>query len=126
MNGRFAFIPHSGFAQQPEIAVPVLLPSRAGNLMPISRIQTIVALSYDLNPALMTSPARDRFAAWPRQIAMYLTRQLTDHSLPSIGRYFGNRDHSTVLYACRAVEKRMAADPLCRADVETLREALAA
>lgn len=126
MNGRFAFIPHSGVAQQPSFDVPVLLPSRAGRLMPISRIQTIVALSYDLNPALMPSPVRWRKAAWPRQVAMYLTRELTDHSLPSIGRYFGNRDHTTVLYACRAVEKRMAADPLYRADVETLREALAA
>jgi chromosomal replication initiator protein len=57
---------------------------------------------------------------------MYLTRELTDHSLPSIGRYFGNRDHTTVLYAIRAVEKRMASDPVYRGDVEALKGALAA
>jgi chromosomal replication initiator protein len=126
MKGRFAFIPHSGLAQQPSTAVPVLLPSKAGRLMPIGRIQTIVALSYDLNPALMPSAVRWRKAAWPRQVAMYLTRELTDHSLPSIGRYFGNRDHTTVLYAIRAVEKRMASDPVYRGDVEALKGALAA
>jgi chromosomal replication initiator protein len=55
---------------------------------------------------------------------MYLTRQLTKRSLPCIGRAFGHRDHTTVLYAIRSVEKRMEADPLYRADVEALRKAL--
>lgn len=124
---RTIFIPHDGRAKHPLPlpAFPVALPSRSTQFRPIGRIQATVALSYDLSLDLMTSAYRWRKAAWPRQVAMYLVRELTDHSLPSIGRHFGNRDHTTVLHACRAVQKRMAFDPLYRADVEALRAALA-
>lgn len=108
----------------PVQAVP--LPSRMAlpAICPIAFIQDTVAVSYGINPRLMRMPARDRFASWPRQVAMYLARELTNKSLANIGQIFGHRDHTTVIYAISQVEKRMAADPLYRADVEALREAL--
>lgn len=105
----------------------VQLPSRhfpMQTISPVSFIQCTVAGAYGINPTLMCSPARNRLAAWPRQVAMYLSRELTCQSLPGIGHLFGDRDHTTVIYAIKAVKKRMAADPLYRADVEALREAL--
>lgn len=90
----------------------------------IAHIQAVVALSYDIDPCHMKSGGRWRSVAWPRQVAMYLARELTGHSLAVIGRHFGARDHTTALYATKAVEKRMAADPLYHADVEVLRKAL--
>ena len=72
--------------------------------------------------------ARDRrpTVTHARKVAMYLARELTDHSLPAIGRAFGGRDHSTVLSAVRRTERDMASDPQLAAAVETLRQALTA
>jgi chromosomal replication initiator protein len=104
---------------------PIELPSRTRvSHRPTTQIQELVAVSYGLHPKHMVSPERRRDIAWPRQIAMYLTRQLTQRSLPSIGEAFGHRDHTTVIHAIKAVEKRMQADPLYRADVQALRKAL--
>jgi chromosomal replication initiator protein len=64
----------------------------------------------------MQSRSRTRQALLPRQVGMYLARQLTDLSLEQIGAYFGGRDHSTVLHACRKVEQALAEDvPLLQA-----------
>jgi chromosomal replication initiator protein len=104
-------------------AVAVPLPSMV-EYRPIARIQATVALSYAIRVEHMKSPCRWRRVAWPRQVAMYLTRELTHHSLPMIGHHFGERDHTTVLHAIRAVQRRMVADPLYAADVTALRQAL--
>lgn len=88
------------------------------------RIQKVVALSYGVDVRDMTSPATRRSAAWPRQTAMYLVRELTGKSFPCIGRLFGNRHHTTVISAVKAVEARIAKNPFDRADVEALRESL--
>ena len=56
-------------------------------------------------------PASEARLAWPRQVAMYLAREHTDESLPSIGRKFGGRGHTTVLHACRRTEQRLTSDP---------------
>jgi chromosomal replication initiator protein len=101
------------------LAIP--LPSRTCGM--VALIQATVADSYGIARDRMKSAARDRPVAWPRQIAMYLARELTGFSLPSIGRMF-NRDHTTVMYAIRQVEARIAYDPEQRADVRALREAL--
>ncbi len=77
----------------------------------IAAIQRLVAAHYCADVAEMRSDRRGREAARPRQAAMYLAWRLTPHSLNVIGRAFGGREHSTVLYAVRAVEKRMAEDP---------------
>ncbi len=90
----------------------------------VARIQNLVANSYGVDQTSMRSPSRNRDDAWPRQVAMYLARKITGKSFPNIGREFGNRDHSTVMFAMQAVEKRMDADPIYRGDVEALRAAL--
>ena len=61
---------------------------------------------------------------WPRQLAMYLARELTGQTLPAIGRAFGGRDHTTVLHACRRTAERMAADPDAQRTVRDLTERL--
>lgn len=101
----------------------VVLPS-ALKCYRVGRIQAAVAAAYQIKLSDMTSADRKRRTAWPRQVAMYLARDMLGKQLTDIGRYFGDRDHSTVIFAIKAVKQRMAADPLYRADVEALREAL--
>lgn len=86
-------------------------------------IQNLVAASYGIDPSAMTKPMKRRSCSGPRQIAMYLVRTVDHKSLPKIGELF-HRDHSTVVHAIKQVQARMAADPMYRADVEALREAL--
>jgi chromosomal replication initiator protein len=74
----------------------------------------------------MKSKARSRKVTLPRQIAMYLTRELTNLSLPDIGRNFGGRDHSTVLHACKKVEKIQDTDLAIKASLLQLREVIKA
>lgn len=78
----------------------------------IRDIQRRVCDEWALPPAAMKTAARTRQIARPRQIAMYLARKLTKHSLPVIGRHFGGRDHTTVLHAERTV-----ADLLARSEI---------
>ena len=72
----------------------------------------------------MHSARRSRAVARPRQIAMYLSKQLTQHSLPDIGRRFGGRDHTTVLHAVKKVDELCAVDVSFRDDVEFLKRML--
>ncbi|MCP6559493.1 chromosomal replication initiator protein DnaA, partial [Klebsiella pneumoniae] len=58
--------------------------------------------------------------AYPRQIAMYLSRELTDFSLPKIGEEFGGRDHTTVIHAHRTIRVDMEKDPIFKQEVENL------
>lgn len=76
----------------------------------IDVIQKKVAEHYDIRLADMTSRRRPEYIAFPRQVAMYLSRQLTESSLNMIGTAFGGRDHGTVLHACRLVKDRMEMD----------------
>jgi chromosomal replication initiator protein len=77
----------------------------------IDEIQTRVAEHYCIRKAEMVSARRAREVARPRQVAMYLSKQLTPKSLPDIGRRFGGRDHTTVIHAVRQIEKLRASDP---------------
>lgn len=90
----------------------------------IEGIQRKVAEHFDIRLADMTSKRRPENIAFPRQIAMYLSRQLTEHSLNSIGEAFGGRDHGTVLHACRLVKDRMEVDPNVRQTVHFLEKQL--
>jgi chromosomal replication initiator protein len=74
----------------------------------IEQIQRRVAEHFDVRVADMTSKRRPASIAFPRQVAMYLARELTKASLNEIGDAFGGRDHGTVLHACKLVKKRMA------------------
>jgi chromosomal replication initiator protein len=90
----------------------------------IEVIQKKVAEYYDIRLADMTSKRRPENIAFPRQIAMYLSRQMTESSLSAIGEAFGGRDHGTVLHACRLVKDRMEVDPNVRQVVSYLEKQL--
>jgi chromosomal replication initiator protein len=74
-------------------------------------IRERVARAWDVTPDSLSSKRRTREITEPRQVAMYLIRELLDRSLQNIGALFGGRDHSTVIYAIRKVEERMGEDP---------------
>ena len=90
----------------------------------IEEIQRRVADHYNIRLADMSSPRRARAVARPRQIAMYLAKQLTTRSLPEIGRKFGGRDHTTVMHAVRKVEELRSADQILQEDIDRLRRSL--
>jgi chromosomal replication initiator protein len=84
-----------------------ILNEEARHAVTIEQIQRRVAEHFDVRIADMTSKRRPANIAFPRQIAMYLARELTKASLNEIGDAFGGRDHGTVLHACKLVKKRM-------------------
>jgi chromosomal replication initiator protein len=90
----------------------------------IADIQAAVGAHFGLSPQELLSTSRTARLAWPRQLAMYLARELTGESLPAIGRKFGGRDHTTVLHAWRRTSARIASDEDSRTAVEELCENL--
>ncbi len=90
----------------------------------IEEIQRRVAEHFNIKLADMHSERRSRAVARPRQVAMYLAKQLTTRSLPEIGRKFGNRDHTTVMHAVRKIEELCTTDAGFSEDVELLRRML--
>jgi chromosomal replication initiator protein len=90
----------------------------------IDFIQKKVAEHFDIRVADMTSKRRPENIAFPRQIAMFLSRQMTESSLNTIGEAFGGRDHGTVLHACRLVKGRMEVDAQVRQAVHYLEKQL--
>jgi chromosomal replication initiator protein len=87
-------------------------------------IQRATCELFGLSADELLSAARTPRIAWPRQLAMYLTRELTGESLPAIGRHFGGRDHTTVMHACRRTAVRLADDTDAREAVQKLCRAL--
>jgi chromosomal replication initiator protein len=92
----------------------------------IEEIQKRVSEHFNVRVTDMHSARRARAVARPRQVAMYLAKQLTARSLPEIGRKFGGRDHTTVMHAVRRIEELKATDPSFAEDVELLRRMLEA
>jgi chromosomal replication initiator protein len=90
----------------------------------IEEIQKKVAEHFNIKLAEMSSARRSRQVARPRQVAMYLAKQLTSRSLPEIGRKFGGRDHTTVMHAVKKVEEIRESDVNFAEDVELLRRML--
>src|SRR5882724_1553988 len=90
----------------------------------IDEIQRRVAEHFNIKMAEMMSSRRARVVARPRQVAMYLAKQLTSRSLPEIGRKFGGRDHTTVMHAVKKIEELIASDRALAEDVELLRRML--
>jgi chromosomal replication initiator protein len=86
----------------------------------VGEIQAAVGAHFGLSPEELLSTARTARIAWPRQVAMYLARELTSESLPAIGRHFGGRDHTTVLHAWRRTSARILTDEESREAVEEL------
>ncbi len=99
--------------------------SRAGTSnRTVKDIQSATCELFGISPQELLSGSRTPRIAWPRQLAMYLSRELTDESLPAIGRHFGGRDHTTVMHACKRTTARIDADPESRGAVEKLCKAL--
>ena len=92
----------------------------------IEDIQKRVAEHYNIRLADMHSARRARAVARPRQVAMYLAKQLTTRSLPEIGRKFGGRDHTTVMHAVKKVEELRQSDNTIAEDIDLLRRMLEA
>jgi chromosomal replication initiator protein len=97
-----------------------ILQEEARRSISIDQIQKRVAEHFDVRLADMTSKRRPANIAFPRQIAMYLARELTNSSLSEIGQAFGGRDHGTVLHAHRLVKKRIRSDEKVRGVVSYL------
>ena len=90
----------------------------------IEEIQRKVAEHYNIRLSDMIGPKRLRNIARPRQVAMYLAKQLTPRSLPEIGRRFGGRDHTTIMHGVRKIEELMAIDSQLADDLQLLRRLL--
>lgn len=90
----------------------------------IEEIQKRVAEHFNIRISDMSSARRARAVARPRQVAMYLAKQLTSRSLPEIGRKFGGRDHTTVMHAVKKVEELRAGDSSFSEDIDLLRRML--
>lgn len=79
-------------------------------MVTIDNIKKTVAQHYNIKTSDLESKRRTRSIARPRQVAMSLSKELTNHSLPEIGAHFGNRDHTTVLHACRKIKELISTD----------------
>jgi chromosomal replication initiator protein len=90
----------------------------------IDNIQRTVAEYYKLKLSDLLSKRRTRSIARPRQIAMALSKELTNHSLPEIGEAFGGRDHTTVLHGCRKVKELQETMADIREDYKNLMRSL--
>jgi chromosomal replication initiator protein len=90
----------------------------------IAHVQSVVAARYQLSVKELVSASRTARIAWPRQLAIQLSRDLTDQSLQAIGEAFGGRNHATVLHACKRVSDRLAQDQDLALDIAELTEAI--
>jgi chromosomal replication initiator protein len=90
----------------------------------IEDILRIISRHFGVSKGDLLSQRRHRSVVWPRQIGMYLAKQLTARSLPEIGRRFGNRDHTTVLHAIRKIEGELTDNPRLKEELEELKKLL--
>ncbi|MCY3983144.1 MAG: chromosomal replication initiator protein DnaA [Roseovarius sp.] len=97
---------------------------RSERKISIEEIQRLVVDYYNISISNLIGPSRERIYARPRQIAMYLCKQLTSRSMPEIGRRFGGRDHTTVLHGVRRIEALRINDAQVAEDLEILRRSL--
>ncbi|MEO6004914.1 MAG: chromosomal replication initiator protein DnaA [Opitutus sp.] len=107
-----------------EMLLQDVLMEQAQNILTIETIQKRVADHFQIRHSDMTSKRRPNNIAIPRQIAMFLARTLTKHSLQEIGDAFGGRDHGTVIHACKAVDNMMEQDSTTRGSVDFLKTQL--
>jgi len=105
-----------------EVLSPVLVPRTATVTM--EKIQAAVAHHFSLPQRYLLSRSRAREVVVPRQIAMFLARELTNASFPAIGDAFGGRDHSTVIHACTLIKRRAACDENLRRAISEITEEL--
>jgi chromosomal replication initiator protein len=101
-----------------------MYPARTRKAITVGQIQVAVASHYELPVSDLLSSSRAARVTWPRQVAIYLARELTDTSLQTIGEAFGGRNHATVLHACRRVLERLSTDHDAEAQLAHLKTAL--
>ncbi|MDF1567179.1 MAG: chromosomal replication initiator protein DnaA [Spirochaetaceae bacterium] len=97
-----------------EVAQHQLKGAFAGTLaanITIDRVQRVVSDYFNVTPADLKGKKRTKLVTFPRQVAMYIIREITDYSTTEIGLEFGGRDHTTVMHACQRIEDRMKGDP---------------
>ncbi|MET0769041.1 MAG: helix-turn-helix domain-containing protein, partial [Solirubrobacteraceae bacterium] len=114
-------------AELAEEVLAGLYPARRGatrRRATVEDIQQRTAEDFGITVEDLVSASRAAVVAWPRQLAMYLARELTDQTLPAIGRAFGGRTHTTVLHAHRKTAQRIAGDREAYEAVHRLTEAL--
>jgi len=118
-----AFTSLTGSPVNMEVAQEVLKDSllEETKKITIDLIQKKTAEYYDVSISDMRIKRRSKTIAFPRQVAMYLVRELTDHSLPEIGQYFGGRDHTTVLHAYNKIAKECKDNPNTKKAVEYIK-----
>jgi chromosomal replication initiator protein len=102
-----------------------MYPTSGRPQLSIGRIQAAVAAHYELPVSDLLSSTRVARIAWPRQVAIYLSRELTQTPLGAIGEAFGGRNHATVLHACKRVSDRLAADQQTHTEIDSLRSEIA-
>jgi chromosomal replication initiator protein len=122
-----AFSSLTGRPLHADLAVEVLdnlYPHTPSKPRSLADIQAAACRHFGLSPDELLSSSRAARVAWPRQVAMYLARELTEESLPAIGRHFGGRDHTTVLHACRRASAKIDTDFRSKRAVDILRDAL--
>jgi chromosomal replication initiator protein len=109
---------------QAETLLRDALHEEARQTLTIDAIQKKVAEHFDIRLADMTSRRRPQNVAFPRQVAMYLSRVMTDRSLTDIGESFGGRDHGTVMHACKLIDHRVTKDQRLRQTISYLEQSL--
>ncbi|TVR71078.1 MAG: chromosomal replication initiator protein DnaA [Spirochaetaceae bacterium] len=90
------------------------------NNITVDIIQRVVADYFNLSPSELKGKKRTRQVAFPRQMAMYISREITEASMTDVGLEFGGRDHTTVMHACQRINSRMRTDPTIEDIIQTL------
>lgn len=103
-----------------EEALRDFFPDTAKRVINVQLIKEIVSDYYKMPLAELSSQKRNRDISYPRQVAMYLTRELTELSLPKIGENFGGRDHTTVMHACDKISTDIKENVKAKTAVEDL------
>ncbi|WP_186576859.1 chromosomal replication initiator protein DnaA [Aquibacillus kalidii] len=105
-------------------ALKDIIPSSKPRVITINAIQEVVGDRYNVKLEEFVAKKRTKSIAFPRQIAMYLSRELTDFSLPKIGEEFGGRDHTTVIHAHEKISKMIGQDQSLHKEIEDIKERL--
>ncbi|MDC3414909.1 chromosomal replication initiator protein DnaA [Aquibacillus sp. 3ASR75-11] len=105
-------------------ALKDIIPSSKPKVVTIQAIQEVVGEKYNVKLEEFSAKKRTKSIAFPRQIAMFLSRELTDFSLPKIGEEFGGRDHTTVIHAHEKISKMVSNDQILQRDIEEIKERL--
>jgi chromosomal replication initiator protein len=101
-----------------------MYPAPDRDSLSVADIQAAIAAHYQLSVSELLSAGRQVRLAWPRQLAIYFCRELTDASLHDLGDAFGGRNHATVLHACKRVSERLTSDPEVAAEIDGLAQML--